>query len=207
MADKPELLVTVFSDYICPFCYVGSARLRSLQKEFDMRVNWAFMEIHPDNPPTGRPVEELGYPPEQWRQMMTNLKQMAIEEGLLIAERTFTTNSHKALLLAEAAKEVSTKVFYRLHDRLFEAYLGEGQNIGDENVLRMLARQANVPEHTVAYAWQDERYEQRLQSNLAMAGQLGITGTPAFVFGKRALMGAVPTTVLRNAAAHAIRNA
>ncbi|MFQ5545924.1 MAG: DsbA family protein, partial [Acidiferrobacterales bacterium] len=99
------------------------------------------------------------------------------------------------------------KVFYRLHDRLFEAYLGEGQNIGDENVLRVLARQANVPEHTVAYAWQDQRYEQRLQSNLAMAGQLGITGTPAFVFGKRALMGAVPTTVLRDAAAHAITNA
>ncbi|MEE8625661.1 MAG: DsbA family protein [Acidiferrobacterales bacterium] len=207
MADKPELLVTVFSDYICPFCYVGSARLRSLQKDFDMRVNWAFMEIHPDNPTSGRPVEELGYPPEQWRYMMANLKQMAIEEGLLIAERTFTTNSHKALLLAEAAKEVSNKVFYRLHDRLFEAYLGEGQNIGDENVLRMLARQANVPEDTVTHAWQEQHYEKRLQSNLAMAGQLGITGTPAFVFDKRALMGAVPTTVLRDAAAYAIRTA
>ncbi len=207
MADKPELLVTVFSDYICPFCYVGSARLRSLQKDFDMRVNWVFMEIHPDNPTAGRPVEELGYPPEQWQHMMANLKQMAIEEGLLIAERTFTTNSHKALLLAEAAKEVSNEVFYRLHDRLFEAYLGEGQNIGDENVLRMLARQANVPEDTVARAWQEQHYEKRLQSNLAMAGQLGITGTPAFVFDKRALMGAVPTTVLRDAAAYAIRTA
>ena len=172
-----------------------------------MRVNWAFMEIHPDNPTAGRPVEELGYPPEQWRHMMANLKQMAIEEGLLIAERTFTTNSHKALLLAEAAKEVSNKVFYRLHDRLFEAYLGEGQNIGDENVLRMLARQANVPEDTVTHAWQEQHYEKRLQSNLAMAGQLGITGTPAFVFDKRALMGAVPTTVLRDAAAYAIRTA
>ncbi len=207
MADKPELLVTVFSDYICPFCYVGSARLRSLQKDFDMRVNWVFMEIHPDNPTAGRPVEELGYPPEQWQHMMANLKQMAIEEGLLIAERTFTTNSHKALLLAEAAKEVSNEVFYRLHDRLFEAYLGEGQNIGDENVLRMLARQANVPEDTVARAWQEQHYEKRLQSNLAMAGQLRITGTPAFVFDKRALMGAVPTTVLRDAAAYAIRTA
>ena len=207
MADKPELLVTVFSDYICPFCYIGSARLRSLQREFDMRVNWAFMEIHPDNPTSGRPVEELGYPPEQWRQMMANLKQMAIEEDLVIAERSFTTNSHKALLLAEATKEIGSNVFYRLHDRLFEAYLAEGQNIGDENVLRMLARETNVPEDTVARAWQAQRYEQRLQSNLAMAGQLGITGTPAFVFGKRALMGAVPTTVLRDAAVHAIRNA
>lgn len=207
MVDKPELLVTVFSDYICPFCYVGSARLRSLQKDFDMRVNWAFMEIHPDNPTTGRPVEELGYPPEQWRQMMATLKQMAIEEGLPIAERTFTTNSHKALLLAEAAKEVSSKVFYRLHDRLFGAYLGEGQNIGDENVLRILARETNVPEDMIARAWEEPRYEQRLQSNLALAGQLGITGIPAFVFGKRALLGAVPTTVLRDAAMRAIRSA
>jgi predicted DsbA family dithiol-disulfide isomerase len=207
MVNKPELLVTVFSDYICPFCYIGSARLHSLQKDFHLRINWAFMEIHPDNPTTGRPVEELGYPPEQWRQMMANLKKMAIEEGLLVAERTFTTNSHKALLLAEAAKEVSSEAFYRLHDRLFEAYLGEGQNIGDENVLRILAREANIPEDMVASAWQEQRYEQRLQSNLAVAGQLGITGIPAFVFDKRTLMGAVPMSVLRDAALHAIRTA
>lgn len=207
MVEKPELLVTVFSDYICPFCYVGSARLHSLQKDFRLRVNWAFMEIHPDNPTTGRPVEELGYPPEQWRQMMANVKQMAIEEGLIIAERTFTTNSHKALLLAEAAKEVSSEVFYRLHDRLFEVYLGEGQNIGDEDILRLLAREVNIPADTVARAWEEQRYEQRLRSNLAMASELGITGVPAFVFGKRTLMGAVPTGVLRDAALHAIRTA
>ncbi len=207
MVEKPELLVTVFSDYICPFCYVGSARLHSLRKDFRLRVNWALMEIHPDNPTTGRPVEELGYPPEQWRQMMANLEQMAAEEGLVIAERTFTTNSHKSLLLAEAAKEVGSEVFYELHDRLFEAYLGEGQNIGDEDVLRMLAREANVPDDTVASAWNEQRHEQRLQANLAMAGQLGITGTPAFVFGKRTLMGAVPTSILRDAALHAIRTA
>lgn len=171
-----------------------------------MRVNWTFMEIHPDNPATGRPVEELGYPPQQWQQMMANLKQMAIEENLPIVERTFTTNSHKALLLAEAAKEVGDDVFYRLHDRLFEAYLGEGQNIGDENVLRVLAQEAGVPDDTVERAWRERCYEERLQSNLVIAGQAGITGTPAFVFGKRVLMGAVPTLTLRDAALHAIEN-
>lgn len=207
MGDKPQVSVTVFSDYICPFCYVGSARLLNLRTDFSLRINWAFMEIHPDNPTTGRPVEELGYPPQQWQQMMANLKQMVIEENLPIVERTFTTNSHKALLLAEAAKEVSSQVFYHLHDRLFEAYLGEGQNIGDENVLRTLAQETGVPNDTVARAWKEQRYEERLQSNLAIAGQAGITGTPAFVFGNRALMGAVPTTVLRDAALHAIRNA
>ena len=78
-SPKPRLSVTVFSDYICPFCYVGDARLDQLRSGYDLDVNWCFFEIHPDNPAEGKPVEELGYPPEQWQRMMANLEQMAMD--------------------------------------------------------------------------------------------------------------------------------
>ncbi len=200
MTAKPELLVTVFSDYICPFCYVGSVRLDALREQFDLRVNWMALEIHPDNPAHGRPVEELGYPPAQWQQMMDTLYRMARAEGLHIAERSFTTNSHKALLLAEAGKEEGKEVFYRLHNRLFEAYFGERQNIGDVGILRSLARETGVPEETVTRAWTEERYEQRLKINLAAAARLRVSATPTYVIGKRVLAGAVPTATLHDAA-------
>ncbi|MFQ6022433.1 MAG: DsbA family protein [Acidiferrobacterales bacterium] len=198
--NKPPLRVTVFSDYVCPFCYIGSVRLEHLRDEYELKIDWRFMEIHPDNPPEGRPVETLGYPPQQWQQMMANLYRMAEEEGVHIAKHTFTTNSHRALLLAEVAKEEGEGVFYRLHNRLFAAYLGEGQNIGDEDVLRGLANESGVSAETVERAWQEDTYEQRLKSNLVAAARLGITGTPTFVLGKRMLVGAVPTTALRVAA-------
>jgi predicted DsbA family dithiol-disulfide isomerase len=203
MTAKPELLVTVFSDYICPFCYIGSVRLDALREQFDLRVNWMALEIHPDNPAHGRPVEELGYPPEQWRQMMDALYRMARAEGLHVAERSFTTNSHKALLLAEASKEEGKEVFYRLHNRLFEAYFGERRNIGDAAILRNLARETGVPDETLTRAWTEERYEQRLEANRAAAARLHVSATPTYVIGKRVLVGAVPTTVLRDAATHA----
>jgi predicted DsbA family dithiol-disulfide isomerase len=198
--NRPPLPVTVFSDYICPFCYIGSVRLDRLRSEFDLKVNWAPVEIHPDNPEQGRPVAELGYPPVQWQQMMTALHRMAEEEGIDIAERTFTTNSHRALLLSEAAKEEGAEIFYRLHNRLFQAYFGERQNIGQPDVLRVLAREVGLSEHGVERAWQDPHFERRLQGCQVRAAQLGITGTPAFIIGKRLLLGAVPTSMLREAA-------
>ncbi len=199
---KPQLDVTVFSDYICPFCYIGSVRLARLRDAYDLRVHWASLEIHPDNPPEGRPVEALGYPPEQWARMMAALYRMAEEEGVYIKPRTFTTNSHRALLLAEAAKEEGEDIFYRLHDRLFAAYLGEGRNIGEAAVLRELAQESGISAPTVARAWSEPHFEQRLQANRVRAARLGVSGTPTFLLGDRYLVpGAVPTATLREAAA------
>ena len=45
-ADRIELRVTVFSDYICPFCYVGNARLDRLREHFDLKVNWCFTRLY-----------------------------------------------------------------------------------------------------------------------------------------------------------------
>lgn len=46
---KPDLPVTVFSDYICPFCYIRERRLARLSEHYDLSVDWRFLEIHPGN--------------------------------------------------------------------------------------------------------------------------------------------------------------
>lgn len=198
--SKPELKVTVFSDYICPFCYVGDARLNRLRADYDLKVNWCFLEIHPETSPRGEPVASLDYPSETWQRMMTTLREMAEEENLPLLDHDFTTNSRSALLLAEAAKYIDRDVFYRLHKRLFEAYFSEGQNIGDRDCLRRLALDAGMSEEQIEAAWQDTVVAGRLQHYKKAAGDLGVKATPTYFIGEQRLDGAVPVEQLVQAA-------
>jgi predicted DsbA family dithiol-disulfide isomerase len=196
--------VTVFSDYICPFCYIGYHRLAKLAEEFDLDLLWANIEIHPENPREGKPIEELGYPPEQWQQMMATLTEMADAEGLPIFERSFTTNSRRALLLAEAAKDVDDATFAYVHRRLFEAYLVERRNIGDPEVLLAIAEECGVPTRHVDNAWTDPAFAARLRRYYDAALKCGVAGTPTFIVNNdEALVGAVGTDELRGALARA----
>jgi predicted DsbA family dithiol-disulfide isomerase len=180
---------------------VGERRLARLDGEFDVRVVRRFLEIHPETPAEGRPVSGLGYPPEQWARMMENLERMGTAEGIVFSERTFTTNSHKALLLAEAAKDEGSKVFEALNEGLFRAYFTEGRNIGDPRVLREIAEAAGVPDGRIRQAWSDAACEERLASDHAAAAELGIAAVPTFIVdGRWIIEGAVPVEMLREVA-------
>ena len=180
---------------------MGERRLALLGEEYDVRVERRFLEIHPETPAEGRPVSELGYPPEQWARMMENLERMGKAEGIVFSDRTFTTNSHKALLLAEAAKEEGSAVFEALNEGLFRAYFTEGRNIGDPEVLRDVAQAAGVPAGRLVQAWSDAAYEERLARDREAAAQIGITGIPTFIVdGRWILEGAVPVEMLREVA-------
>lgn len=190
---KPVLLATVFSDYICPFCYIGDLRLARLREEFDLRINWMLVEIHPETPPEGAPVDALGYGRERWQGMQDNLQQLAAEEGVSLRQPGRIANSRKALQLAEAAKQAGADVFYRLHAGLFEAVFGDGRNIGDEAVLRDLARSCGLPPDWPDQVWSDTRVARCLQEHLVMAGQAGVRATPTVFFSARQrLDGALP---------------
>lgn len=202
--SKPELKVTVFSDYICPFCYIGDARLNRLRTRFELKVNWCFLEIHPETSPQGEPVSSLNYPAESWKRMMATLCRMAEEENLSLREHDFTTNSHSALQLAEASKTVDPDVFYRLHARLFEAFFCAVSNIGDLDCLHSLALAAGMTDAQIASAWQDEAAGRRLQRYLKAAQKLRVQATPTFFIGQRRLDGAVPVEQLMAAAEAAV---
>jgi len=200
-SSKPTLLATVFTDYICPFCYVGDVRLDRLREHFDLKINWCFLEIHPETPAEGMDTSALGYSDPLWQEMMDNLSTMAEEEGIRFRPHTFTTNSHKSLLLAEATREAGSDIFYRLHRRLFEAFFTEGLNIGDEAVLRDIAQQAGVPDEVISSAWSDARFEQRLKDYLGAARELEVTATPTVFFSqKNRLDGALPYDAFLKAA-------
>lgn len=186
---RPLVKVTVFSDYICPFCYLGWLRLEKLRGDYDLRINWCMTEIHADNPLDGCPPTDIGYSAEQWGRMVTELDLLAAEERVRFADLNFTTNSHRALLLAEAAKEEGREAFYALHRRLFEVYLCEGRNLADKQVLRDLVRSLELAPDLPDRAWNEPRFERRLQEYTLAARELGVSATPTFFFGPEPLRG------------------
>lgn len=204
--NLPELKITVFSDYICPFCYVGHHRLMRLRDTYDLKINWCFIEIHPETSADGEPVASLEYPSEQWNQLMQNLETVAREEGIAMAEHTFTTNSKDALLLSEAAKETGREKFYDLHEKLFTAFFVDSRNIGDRNILRELAAESGIDNEVVESAWQDSKYEQRIISNYHEARRHEIQAVPSFIFGERKLTGVVTEDVMRSAASELVNS-
>ncbi len=205
--EMTRLDVVVFTDYICPFCYIGDRRLSRLADRYDLSVDHRFFEIRPDTPSSGMPLSELGYLPDRWRQMMENLARMAEGEKISLAEREFTTNSRKAMLLAMAAKEDVPGAFGVLHEMIFATFFSEGRNIGDDSVLRKLSEEAGVPASTVERAWTDPSYGETLAGNRELAARIGITGVPSFIIGNRLIEGAVPADTLRAAARDAVRSA
>ncbi len=180
---------------------MGERRLARLIDAFDLKVERSFLEIHPETPPEGRPISSLGYPRDRWSRLMENLDRMGKEEGIVFIERTFTTNSHKALLLAESVKETAPGLLEALNERLFRAYFSEGKNIGDATVLDRIAEETGVPGETFDRAWSDPLFEERLKKQGQAAIGMGITGVPTFIIGGRWIVeGAVPVDELRNVA-------
>jgi predicted DsbA family dithiol-disulfide isomerase len=137
---------------------------------------------------------------------MQNLEAVAKEEGIAMAEHTFTTNSKDALLLSEAAKEQGREKFYDLHEKLFAAFFVDGRNIGDRNILRELAADSGIDKEAIESAWQDEKYQQRIQSSYNAARQHEIQAVPSFIFGERKLTGVVTEDVMRSAASDMVKS-
>lgn len=196
----PELNITVYSDYICPFCYVGHHRLQRLRDTYELKINWCFLEIHPETSAEGEAIDALNYPAEQWQQMMENLERITKEESIALAKLSFITNSKDALLLSEAAKQCGRDIFYKLHEKLFSTYFVDSKNIADRCVLREAAKACGIDEETIDSAWSDERYQQRLLQNFNSARQHNIQSVPSFVFGDKVLTGVVAEADFREAA-------
>ena len=200
MTTLPEIKVTVYSDYICPFCYVGHHRLNRLRDSYDLKINWCFLEIHPETSADGEAIDSLDYPSEQWQIMLANLQRVAKEENIPLSRLSFITNSKDALLLSESIKSCGSTLFYDLHEKLFKAYFVDGKNIGDRSVLREIATSCGLNEKIIESAWTDEQPQHRLLDNFNSARAHDIQSVPSFIFGDRVLTGVVSESTFREAA-------
>jgi predicted DsbA family dithiol-disulfide isomerase len=200
--DSGAVQVRVYSDYTCPWCYIGWSRLERLRRQLpddvELDVRWEPFEIHPEVPDEGMPVEDLPYSDEQWRTMQEHLRQQAAQEDLEIGNRPKVSNTHRALAAGTWVQEEEPRRFPEFHRGLFEAYFARGRDLGDPEVILDVAREVGVDVEALERALASGEVEPVLEQTSRRARELGITGTPTFVFGGRyAAVGAQPPGALR----------
>jgi predicted DsbA family dithiol-disulfide isomerase len=191
------LKITMFSDFVCPFCYIGFEVIRKLKPEFHIDLEWRGYQIHPEWPPEGIPAEQVHAPSDMdaRRAAWQRITAMAEAEGLEITAPTVFTSSRAALAACEFAREQGGAD--ELEGRIYRAYFVEGANIGDANRVARLGAECGFDENQVAQAIRAPQYELRLKNNALVARQRSVSGVPTFFIGEYPLVGAQSSQVMR----------
>jgi predicted DsbA family dithiol-disulfide isomerase len=192
-----SIRLEVFSDYIWPFCFIGEGIVEKLRQEFDLAVEWKGIEIHPETPAGGRPLSEL-FREEDVKRMTGHLQTAGAPFGITFVDRSFLSNSKKALQAAEFARDHGK--FGAFHPALFSAYFSRGLDIGNSEVLARIAAESGLDPDAMSKSLQEGTYLPKLEAAKEEAALLNVTGVPAFFINrKRSVVGAQPLDVFRKA--------
>jgi predicted DsbA family dithiol-disulfide isomerase len=204
----PEpLSIVVYSDVICPWCYVGKRRLETALADARMpasvQLAWRPFELNPDMPPEGMErqlyrAQKFG--PERSAELDLNMAQIGREAGIAFAfdrqQRTPNTRlAHR--LIWEAGRQGRQDAVV---NRLFRAYFEDGRDIGSTDVLTQLAIEAGLDPAGVNAALGSAESLKEVIAMEELGRRMGIEGVPFFILaGKYGVSGAQPPEFWREA--------
>ncbi|MCU1350800.1 MAG: 2-hydroxychromene-2-carboxylate isomerase/DsbA-like thioredoxin domain [Acidimicrobiales bacterium] len=186
--------VEIWSDVVCPWCYIGKRRFEQALAQFDHRdeveVVWRAFELDPSAPAVRegdyatRLAEKYGSSPAQAQAMIDRMADAAAGDGLDfrfdIARPGNTFDAHRLIhLAAEHGLQDALK------ERLLRATFTEGEPIGDRGALARLATEVGLDAGEVQAVLDGDRYAEEVRVDEQRAGRLGISGVPYFVFDER----------------------
>lgn len=197
--------VEVWSDFVCPFCYIGKKKfekaLESFKDKDEVEVIWKSYQLDPE--PKDKTfenaidymVETKGLTEDAVKDMFQQVEQMAQEEGLAYdLQRTIPANTFKAHRLLQLAK--SKKLGVLAEERLFSAHFLDFKDLDDEAVLRAVGQELGLDDSEIDSAFQDKTYEDLVAADIYEAQQVGVRGVPFFVFNQKyAISGAQPVHI------------
>jgi len=198
--------VEIWSDVVCPWCYIGKRRFEAALARFEHRdqveVTWRSFELDPSAPRRreGRNIERLaakyGMSVEQAEAAQDRVSRIADEEGLLYdLDRAQGGNSFDAHRLIHLAAEHGVQD--EMKERLMAAYFVEAQPIGDADTLEKLAVDVGLDPAEVRRVLAGDAYRQEVRADEAAASTLGISGVPFFVIDRAyGVSGAQPADTL-----------
>jgi predicted DsbA family dithiol-disulfide isomerase len=205
--------VEIWSDVVCPWCYIGKRRFEAALAEFPARnqveVEWKAFELDPTSvsAPAGtvvgprdqatRLAEKYGTDVDGAQRMVDNVVAQAAADGLEYrldrAVPANTVDAHQLIHLA-GLRGVQDAV----KERLLRAYFTEGEAVGDRDTLLRLAAEAGLDADEVRAVLDEGRYVGAVRADEAEAQALGIRGVPFFVVDRKyGVSGAQPADVLR----------
>lgn len=207
--------VDIWSDVVCPFCYIGKKRLEHVAAEAGivLDIHWHSFELDPDAPTyhdtsnTERLATKYGRSLDEMREMQKSIATAAASEGITFdwekASSGNTFDAHRLLHLAERQGMGD-----QLNEALFYAYMTKGAKIGLPEVLEKVAIEAGLTADDVRDVLDSDVFAKDVREDEIMAQQLQITGVPFFIFNETlALSGAQPREVFLQAMQQSIQTA
>ncbi|MBO8199983.1 DsbA family oxidoreductase [Streptomyces smyrnaeus] len=195
------LRVRIWSDIVCPWCYVGQRRWQKAMAHFPLAqevhvVRRAF-ELRKDQPrvPLHRladlMVTNYGMQPSEIDEVFDRIRKLGAREGITLhPEKVRPVNSFDAHRLSQLAVDYGAGDI--MLDTLFRAYHTDLRNIADHGVLRDLAAEVGLPDSEVASVLHGDRYAGDVRAQQDAARIAGVTSVPSFVIeGQQVLHGVV----------------
>jgi predicted DsbA family dithiol-disulfide isomerase len=203
---EKTLKIEVYSDVVCPWCYVGKRRLERALTEFggDVRVTWRPFQLNPTMPKDG--LDRTAYLEAKFgslatfRQLEEHVQAAGASERITfafekIARTPNTFAAHRLIWLGEREGCQDAVV-----DALFRGYFEEGADIGSSAVLVQLAAQAGLPDESVERLLRSDEGTAEVKAEESAGHKLGIRGVPYFVLdGTYAISGAQPVDIFVSA--------
>ncbi len=198
----------IWSDVVCPWCYIGKRRVEKALADFphEVEVEWHSFQLDPGAPsvPFETVAQALGRKygggEAAGRTMIDRVEAVAAEEGMIWRHhsslRVGTVDAHRLLHLALA--DGGTRLQGALKEELFASYFERAENVADHDVLRKLAVNVGLDAGRVDEVLGSSAYLDEVYADQQRAGAYGATGVPfAVIDGKYGVSGAQPADVLR----------
>jgi predicted DsbA family dithiol-disulfide isomerase len=191
---QAKMTVEIWSDVMCPFCYIGKRKFEAALAQFPQReqveVVWKSFQLNPDlETDTSKSVkqslaESKGWTLEQADEAMSYVVNMAKSVGLTYHfEKAVVANSFDAHRFSHLAKKHGLQD--EAEERLFAGYFTEGKNTADHEVLIQLGVEIGLDSNDVKKTLAGNDFAADVEKDIEEARQFRISGVPFFVFDRK----------------------
>jgi len=188
-----SLRVDVWSDFVCPWCFLASTSLTQLKESHDVEVVWRSYELRPKGSPPMPDAYRARIEAAQPQLLLMARQHYGVE----LKSGPFGINSRVALIGDKYAESQGKGDAY--HAATFRAYWQEGRNIEDRDVLRDIAQSVGLDAEKFSAALDEPMYEDAVVFDIEQAQEFGLSGVPALIFANKYLVsGAQPYDALVN---------
>lgn len=185
-----EISVVVYSDYVCPWCYMMHSSLEQVQNETPLNIEWRAYELQPEEASIDEAA--LAEKQKQIDSFWPQVEKVAKEEyGLQLKKGRLGVNTRLAHTGAKVARELGRGAEF--HRKVFEAHWHDQKDISDPEVLGEIAREVGLDSDEFQKGLGNEELRAEVLGEELGAQQVGIRGVPALVIDNKYLIsGAQP---------------